>query len=231
MPTLTTAEPKAPSEKRTPSEAVAFGRLQWTRKFRVFASQWSQPQLMKLAAATLGENCLHSSQIHGFTTGKLRDPAPKVLMVIGELNAAIAKANGADIDAMPIPQTLADLYKGKRWMTDADGLPLGPYEVFGAVTGMIDLGTDAAVDINKKNVDAVAKSLGKFLRLKLIERGVDFMDPDDFNPSDAGEQLVYNLVHNKKVTAADITAHIDDIAACAQMSIGDVEEMAIRPAL
>ena len=89
MPTAAIAPPKAPSEARVPSEAVAFGKAQWTRKWKVFASQWTQPQLMKLAKETLGEAAIHSSQIHGFTTGKLRDPAPKVLLAIGQLNLAI----------------------------------------------------------------------------------------------------------------------------------------------
>ena len=77
MPTAAIAPPKAPSEARVPSEAVAFGKAQWTRKWKVFASQWTQLQLMKLAKETLGEAAIHSSQIHGFTTGKLRDPAPR----------------------------------------------------------------------------------------------------------------------------------------------------------
>ena len=108
MPTITSAEPVAPGVKRTPSECVAYGRQQWTRKWKVFASQWSQPQLMKLAAAVLGESAIHSSQIHGFTSGKLRDPAPKVLLAIGQLNKAIAYANGADV-----PMDGAQ----RRWLT------------------------------------------------------------------------------------------------------------------
>ena len=39
-----------------------------------------------MAAGNLGEAALHSSQIHGFTTGKLRDPHLKVLLAIGQLN-------------------------------------------------------------------------------------------------------------------------------------------------
>ena len=54
-------------------------------------------QLIKLAEATLGTKAIHSSQIHGFTTGKLRDPSPKLMMALGELNLAIAKANGEAI--------------------------------------------------------------------------------------------------------------------------------------
>ena len=232
MPTLTTAEPKAPGEKRTPSEAVAFGRIQWTSKFRAFASQWTQPQLMKLATATLGENCLHSSQIHGFTTGKLRDPAPKVLMVIGELNAAIAKANGEDIEALHIPETLSTLYKGHRWMTTADGEVMGPLEVFQAVTGLIDLGTDAKVDINKKNVEAVAKSLGKFMRLKAMEFNMDWMDEDHGpDPSTPEGDYLLRLYGNRKVQAPEILEHIELCAQVARCTPADVVDLAIRPVL
>ena len=49
---------------------------------------------MKLAELALGETCLHSSQIYGFRTGKLKEPGPKVLMVVGYLSLAIAAGNG-----------------------------------------------------------------------------------------------------------------------------------------
>ena len=169
MPTRPDTVARGPNEpgQATPSEQVAFGRQQWVRKWRVFASQFSQPQLMKLAASVLGEQAIHSSQIHGFSTGKLRDPAPKVLLSIGRLNLAIARSNGSDdaAEGERCPGSLTELWSGKKWLTDEQGKPMGPYEVFGAVTGLIDLGTDNAVDIDPADQAAVSKSLGKFWQM------------------------------------------------------------------
>ena len=94
MPTFITGEPKGPAEDRTVDEALAYGKQQWAAVWAGFARQWSQPALIKLAEATLGTKAIHSSQIHGFTTGKL-DPSPKLRSL--ELNLAIAKANGEAI--------------------------------------------------------------------------------------------------------------------------------------
>ena len=77
MPTNVTANPVQPGETRTIDEAIAFGRETWQALWRPFSRQWSQPALIKLAAATLKVRALHSSQIHGWNTGKLKDPFPQ----------------------------------------------------------------------------------------------------------------------------------------------------------
>ena len=238
MPTTASAEPLAPGQKRTPSESVAYGRMQWTRKWKVFASQWSQPQLMKLAEAVLGEKALHSSQIHGFTTGKLRDPAPKVVMAVGKLNKAIAFANGADVlmDEFDgrCPETMPDLWRGKSWMIAPNGRVLGELECFAAITGMLDLATEGAhLDLHKGNMPAVSKSLGKYLRRRYIERGIDFMEvlQDPVKLMGPGDYLVETLLYGKEITGADFDRHKEVIAEAAGVEVDQLVDEAVLPVL
>ena len=211
MPTAVTAEPVPPGQARTPSQSVAFGRDQWTRLWSRFARQWSQPGLMKLAAATLGEAALHSSQIHGFTTGKLRDPAPKVLLAIGQLNAAIAAANG-EADLPPhhptCPKTLGELWQHKNYMKDAEGNPLDAIGCFEAFTGQIDLGMMGvrAASFDDESMPAVCKAVGKLIRMDLGKQGIDVTDiPDD-------SSVYHQLVHNKVVKGFDFMENLSTIA-------------------
>ena len=244
MPTLNTVEPIAPADKqyRTPSESVAFGRAQWTLKWKRFARQWSQPQLMKLADAVLGEKAIHSSQIHGFTTGKLRDPAPKVLLSIGQLNEAIWFANnksefgGVMPDRVyPIPETLAELWQGRQAMTDRDGVPLTPSRCFEAFTGLYDLGVFGQVRagvLNEETMGAVSKQLGKIVRRCLMEQGVDFMDPDWLTSVDTvPHQLLEQVIYGKQLTAHDMETHVDAIAALVEMDPVELWDEATTPAL
>lgn len=253
MPTLNTVEPIAPADKqyRTPSESVAFGRAQWTLKWKRFARQWSQPQLMKLADAVLGEKAIHSSQIHGFTTGKLRDPAPKVLLSIGQLNEAIWFANnkeqwGKDKTASelrsdmpdrvyPIPETLAELWQGRQAMTDRDGVPLTPSRCFEAFTGLYDLGVFGQVRagvLNEETMGAVSKQLGKIVRRCLMEQGIDFMDPDWITSVDTvPHQLLEQVIYGKQLTAHDMETHVDAIAALVEMDPVELWDEATTPAL
>ena len=171
--TVTSASP------RGVSEALSFGRTQWQTAWRPFASQWTQPKLMKLAAETLGENALHSSQIHGFSTGKLRDPAPKVLRVIGLLNLALAQANGEDVEsAYRCPMNKPELWRGKRWLRDAEGNPLNPATVFLAITGDIDLGMSEAwvMPEDSELLERIEQAIGKRLRRELAKDGIDWYE-------------------------------------------------------
>ena len=236
MPTATNIDPKPPGVQRTPSEAVAFGRRQWQRKWRTFAAQWSQPALMKLAKETLGEAALHSSQIHGFTTGKLRDPAPKVLLAIGQLNMAIAIANSLDnpvirkkgmsLDLPNVPSREAHLWQGMSWMTDAKGNPLGPLECFAAFSGLIDLGLDVrSGTLSAENMPAVSKALGRYLRFALMERGTDVMEV----PVD--KSVFSRLVWGKIISGPELEAVIDQIAEAAGVSTDQVWDECITPTL
>ena len=233
MPTRNDAVAKGPSEagKTLPSESVAFGRLQFTRKWRVFAGQFSQPQLMKLAVSVLGEQALHSSQIHGFSSGKLRDPAPKVLLAIGLLNLAIARSNGSKDagDGTRCPQNLAPLWEGKKWLLDDTGAPMGPVEVFLAVTGQIDLNTDGSVEISPEHQAAVSKSLGKYARTKLMEQSIDFMDSDEMAGLMEICPIIEDLIYGKEVNAAQLTSHLPDLAMACEVDLEEIVDFAVSP--
>ena len=239
MPSIATAEPIAPGHRRTPSESVAFGRAQWTLKWKRFASQWSQPQLMKLAEAVLGEKALHSSQIHGFTTGKLRDPAPKVLMAVGQLNKAIAFAQGADAPMGEFdgrcPETMSELWRGKAWMTAANGRVLGELECFAAFAGMLDLGVFGVARVgvlNDETMGEVSKQVGKVIRMRLMQQQVDFMDPTwletvDLLPHDMVEKLIYG----KKISAEQLETHLDALANLLEMDPVELWDEAVTPVM
>ena len=176
MPTFVAGTALGPAEDRTVDDALMFGRNQWQAVWSVFARQFSQPQLIKLAEQTLGTRAIHSSQIHDWTSGKLRDPSPKLMLAIGHLNLAIAKANGEDVQSpYKCPQTLSELWQGKTWLKDAQGAALGPEGVFQAITGLIDLGIDTDRVITVQDEAEVCNALGKFLRMELAKNEVDWM--------------------------------------------------------
>jgi len=146
------------------------GREQFRKAFKAFSRQWSQPQLMKLAAAALGDNVIHSSQISGFATGTLKDPAPKVLYALGLFNQALANAE--------LPQTMGSLWKDREVMRTADGAVMGPAEMFLAFVGALDLGLSNAKEIPLEHEESVSAVFGKWVRLTLAGKGVDFAVDD-----------------------------------------------------
>ena len=148
----------------------AAGREQFRRIFKTFARQWSQPQLLKLTEAGLGDRVVHSSQISGFSTGTLLDPAPKVLMALGKFNQLLA--TGA------LPQALGSLWRGREPMRTSNGEVMGPAEVFLVFTGEIDLQLGEIREIPVEKEAAVSKGLGKFVRMALAKAGVDFVVED-----------------------------------------------------
>ena len=182
---------------------------------------------MKLAATTLGEAALHSSQIHGFTTGKLRDPAPKVLLAIGQLNMAIAEANGEgpaiDEHHPRCPRTMAELWQRKNYMKYADGSPLDAIGCFEAFSGLVDLGvmTTRGASFNPESMPAVSKAVGKLVRFELMRQGIDFTD----YPSN--DSLFSQLIYGKTV---DSIAFIDELPAIAEQS-GVNEELLFDTAM
>ena len=176
MPTNVTANPVQPGETRTIDEAIAFGRETWQALWRPFSRQWSQPALIKLAAATLKVRALHSSQIHGWNTGKLKDPSPKLMLAVGKLNLAIAKSNGVDVDAPRCPGDLEKLWKGFSWLTNPDGSPMGPEDVVMTLMGQVDHALDMSRQIPREMEEVVCRALAKDLRLTLAKDGIDWMD-------------------------------------------------------
>ena len=186
--------------------------------------------MIKLAEATLGTKAIHSSQIHGFTTGKLRDPSPKLMMALGELNLAIAKANGEAITSRyTCPGTLSKLWQHKTWLKDAQGAPLGPSEVFLAITGMIDLEVNLERVISSQSESDVSQALGKTLRMELAKQGVDWL----LEVMTLKEQApcIENLLMGKEVRGSEITEQLDQLAKIADMTPDQLWSMAVAPSL
>ena len=230
MPTFITGEPKGPAEDRTVDEALAYGKQQWAAVWAGFARQFSQPQLIKLAEATLGTRAIHSSQIHGWTTAKLRDPSPKLIMSLGELNLALAKANGEAITSRyTCPGTLSKLWQGKTWLKDAQGAPLGPQGVFEAITGMIDLEVNLERQISSQSESDVSKEVGKCLRMELAKQGVDWL----MEVMTLKEQApcIENLLMGKEVRGSEITDQLEELAKIADMTPDQLWTMAVAPQL
>lgn len=169
------AHPTAPGEKRTVDESIAFGRETWQMLWRSFSRQWSQPALIKLAAGTLKVRALHSSQIFGWNTGKLKDPSPKLCLAVGQLNLAIARSNGVDVDAPRCPGELEKLWKGKEWIKNPDGSPMGPADVVMTIMGLVDHHIDMSRQIPKQQEEEVCRALAKDLRLTLAKDGIDWL--------------------------------------------------------
>ena len=230
MPTFITGEPKGPAEDRTVDDALAFGKQQWAAVWAGFARQGSQPGLIKLAEATLGTKAIHSSQIHGFTTGKLRDPSPKLMMALGELNLAIAKANGEAIASRyTCPGTLAKHRQHKTWLRDAEGAPLGPEGVFQAITGLIDLKVNLERQISTQSESHVSQALGKTLRMELAKQGIDWLDEIMTLKDQA--PCIEALLMGKEVRGSEITEQLNALASVADMTPDQLWALAIAPHL
>lgn len=152
----------------TLEEELEEGRRQWTIAWRRFARQWTQPQLLRLAEIVMGGRYLHSSQISGFASGKLREPGPKVFVTIGRLNQAVANQSIA-IDHR-------DLWQDKRAMVDREGNVLDAVACFRAFTGDLDLGFHQWRAIPEGGIEAANRRLGRFTRSQLASIGVDFID-------------------------------------------------------
>ena len=230
MPTFVSGTPKSPAEDRLVDDALAFGRMQWSVLCVPFFRQWSQPGIIKLAELILGQKAIHSSQIHGSITGKLRDYSPKVLMALGEVNLAIAAANGEDVDARyKVPETRRELWEGKRCMRDAQGRPLGPSGVFEVITGLVDLGIRMDRQISPEAEEEVSLQLGKFLRLELAKKGVDYVG--DMTDLRKKSTCIEDLIFGKTVQGSVITDELSKLAALVEVDEDTLWNAAIAPAL
>lgn len=230
MPTFITGTPKRPTEDRTVDEALAFGRQQWSAVWTGFARQWSQPQLIKLAESTLGTRAIHSSQIHGWSTGKLRDASPKLMMSLGELNLAIAKANGEDVQSRySCPGTLSKLWQDKTWLKCPDGSPMGPAEVFLTLTGMVDLQIDMERQIPPKFESNVSQALGKTLRMELAKQGIDWLG--EITALKGQATCIEDLLMGKDVRGDVIVEQLEQLAAIGGMTADQLWSMGVAPHL
>ena len=169
------------------SQQCSAGREQFRRLFKAWSRQWSQPQLLKLTQAGLGDRVIHSSQLTGFATGTLLDPAPKVLLALGKFNRLLANSNSQQPDRLSsdpqptcggLPGTLKSLWEGREAMRTPEGQVMGPAEVFLAFTGELDLAQGDAREIPLEKEGEVSKAMGRYVRLTLATNGVDFVVED-----------------------------------------------------
>ena len=230
-PTITNADPVSPVKEQDFLGNLAFGRKQFSLSFRVFSKQYSQPELIKLSHAVLDTNALHSSQIAGFQRDTLRDPSPKCLFGFGLTNVAIARSQG--IKGLPkgkkLPANLEHLWKDKQYMRNADGTPMGPLDMFSAFAGLTDLGISTAKNIPVRKEKAVAKALGKYMRINLAKLDIDYVS--EITALKKKSKTIEALVNNKPVSGAAIVQDLLNLAKLIEQGEEDVWGIAISPNL
>jgi hypothetical protein len=167
-----------------PEDSLARGNAQWAIAWRRFSDQQAQPRWIKLCVATFGSSSFHSSQIGGWIKGKLKSPAPKLLLVTGLLNLGIAYSNSSNEaeraalfarGARQLPESHRSSWQHIDPIRLPDGTVLGPDEVFQALTGRLDLGVLDSRHIPLENEAQVAKALGRHLRRTLTTNDVDWL--------------------------------------------------------
>jgi hypothetical protein len=149
---------------------VEKGREQMRKLTKPFFRQISQPKWLKVAEAVLGDRVLHSTHITGFSKGELRDPGPKGFLALGLVNEAIALGK---VPASLMPK------EGLKPMVDPTGRPLGPTDLFAVFTGLLDLGLEDLREIPAESEAKVAKDLGRWLRVSLAAKGIDWSCTDE----------------------------------------------------
>ena len=230
-PTITNADPVPPSKELNFLGNIAFGRKQFSLLFRVFSKQFSQPELILLAKLVLNTNALHSSQISGFQRDTLRDPSPKLLFALGLINQALARTQG--VKSLPkgnkIPATKDYLWRDKQYMRNADGSPMGPIDMFATFAGIVDLGISNAKSIPVKKEKAIAKALGKHLRIALAKLDIDYVS--EIISLKKKSKTIEALVLNKPVSGAAIVQDLPALARLTKQGEEDIWGIVISPLL
>lgn len=230
-PTITHADPISPSEEFDFLGNLSFGRKQFSLSFSVFSRQYSQPELITLARLVLATNALHSSQISGFQRDTLRDPSPKLLFALGLIMEAIARTQG--VKGLPkgvkIPATKDNLWREKQYMRNADGTPMGPLDMFATFAGLADLGITKDKTIPVRKEKAVAKALGKYMRLALAKADIDYVS--EIVSLKKKSKTIEKLVMAKPVSGAAIVQDLPALAKLANQGEEDLWGIAILPFL
>ena len=163
----------------------------------------SQPQLMNGCQEVLKDRVLHSSQITGFATNQLKDPAPKVIYAVGLLNEAIADGT---------------LFKrcGEPWdtvkpMLDSEGVPLNRSTFFLAFVGDHPMGGGLADEIPMDHGDEVMAIFGKWVRHSFALKGVDYV-VDDYDRLTRAAGSLKGLLRGKEVDPEDVVGDLPAIA-------------------
>ena len=179
-----------PAHYVNPDEVKASGIRNMQTLSRRLYRQATQPKWLKASQALYKEEKwhLHSSQIAGFSTGKVKDPSPKSLLVMGQLNMSLAASltdeagnpRFPEVTGVPkLPQDLKRYWGSWEPMLDAKGNVLGPVELFRVMIDDIDLGFNEERVIPMEAEEAVSKALAVHVRLGLAKKGVDFFSAMD----------------------------------------------------
>jgi hypothetical protein len=166
-------------------EAMEAGSAAFAALWRAWMSQFTQPQLLKLSDAYLGDRLFHSSQMGGFSSRKLRQPGPLVFLAVGYLNVAHGHSLGLPanrIDTVTdiglpkkLPDTLRSLWDLREPLCDANGIAMGPAGLFEAFSGVRALPVSGERLIEAEDEAAASQALGRYLRMKLAANGVDWL--------------------------------------------------------
>lgn len=172
--------PDNPLQTRLDTGSEAFAAA-WRR----WVAQWTQPKLLRLAETYLGGRMFHSSQMTGFATRKLQNPAPKAFLAIGALNLAHGRSLGlpeAQLDPCPdldipktLPGALRDSWDHREPLRDANGIVLGPTGLFEAFCGLRPLPPTPMRSIPPEAAASVCTAIGKHMRLVLAQQGTDWL--------------------------------------------------------
>ena len=229
-----------PGTKRSIEQQTAYGRDTFRWLFTRWVNQWSQPKLIKLTKETLGEkNGIHSTQIAGFQINwregrALNEPAPKVFVVLGLFNLALAKSQGyPDLPEWveTIPGKLSKDWKDKKYLLNHNCGPMSPTDMFNTFTGFIDFGVPEDKKIPVEYEQDVSNALGAYLRKKLSEKKIDFLDPQEFLKLTKRTELIPEMILNRRVAGEDLIKGLDRVASSVNESGDDLWQFIISPLL
>lgn len=209
------------------------GSASFAPLWRAWVTQYTQPQLLKLAEQYLGARLFHSSQMGGFSSRKLRDPAPRVFLAVGYLNVAHAHSLGVipnlieevvDI-GLPkkLPDSLRDLWEGREPLRDASLVCLGPTGLFEAFTGLRALARREDRQIPPEQEAAACEALGRYLRLRLASLGIDWLQ--EMPALRTSCAVMEELLMGQTVRAERLTGQLVKIGAIAETTEDELWEL------
>lgn len=181
------------------------GREWFRRVFKPHARQVSQPTYLKTVAAVLGDTVFHSSQYTGLCLGTLKEPTPKVFLALGLFNQAVAEGR--------IPAELKHKWVDPKPMVSSLGQVYGPAELFLIFVGALDPGLPEVEEIPQEKESEVTRILGKFVRVRLASKGVDFVVEDQQRLLKAAPSFK-GLLGGKDVVRGDVL--VGDLPRIAQ---------------
>lgn len=200
--------------------------------WRAWLSQFTQPQLLKLAEQYLQGRLFHSSQMGGFSTRKLRAPAPTVFLAIGYLNVAHAHSLGLDPHRIEevtdiglpkkLPDTLRAIWEGREPLQDADGVVMGPIGLFEAFTGLRALASREDRRITPDQEQAASEVLGRYMRLRLAQLGIDWLQ--EMPKLRTSSSVLEDLLMGRVVHADRLCGQLERLAAIAETTEDELWE-------